>query len=192
MKVHQNYLINNKKRIASIIITLILIVSFTIQSFAYPISLSLNVAEMIQADDTWCWAASSCSILDYFGISVTQIEFVETVKGSIVFAGAPYWEVSSGLEHYGIQNSLYNSYLPFSTIITETYNYSRPIYAGLKWNYDDGGHAVVIDGYSDGSIDYVYYMDPWDGDHYGKTYTDFKGGINYSYTWSDGIYRMYK
>ncbi|NGQ96295.1 hypothetical protein G3578_14105 [Brevibacillus sp. SYP-B805] len=161
--------------------------SFASHAFASPAVYSIGVSEELQQEDEWCWAAASVSILDYFGESVDQDEVVEYVKGDVINEGATDSEVQDGLEHWGVDSTRTTSYLSFSTIKSEIYNYERPIYAGWTWD-TGGGHAVVLDGYDDDTTDYVEYMDPWDGDHKSSTYNWFKSSSDH--VWDGTLYKM--
>lgn len=154
-------------------------------------SYAVSINGTTQEKSNWCWAASSQSILRYFGTSVTQTQFVNYVKNSTRAPNltASDAEAKSGLSHWRVSSTQTTSYLPFSTIISEIYTYNRPIYAGWSWT-SGGGHALVLDGYEDDTTDYVEYMDPGDGGFHMATYSWFKGGSSYDHVWDGTLYQM--
>lgn len=177
------------KSIPITIMSLAALFSYSPQVLAAPDFYSIGVAGEAQQRSNWCWAASDVSILDYFGETVTQREVAIAVKGSVVNQGGTDAEAQDGLDNWGVTSTRTASSLSFSSIKNEIYVHERPIYSGWSWN-SGGGHAVVIDGYDEGSKNYVEYMDPLDGSHYTETYTWFKGGSSSDHVWDGTLYKM--
>jgi ABC-type bacteriocin/lantibiotic exporter with double-glycine peptidase domain len=156
-------------------------------AIAYPSSYSLDVPNIKQEKDQWCWAGTSVSVLKYYGKSISQTSFVNTVKGATLNQPATMYEVKRGLNYYGLNSSVSESPMSFSTLISNIYNSEKPVMPLIQWT-TGGGHFVNIDGYDDGSTDYITYMDPWYGDHYVKTYNSFKNSS--TQTWYGQVYNF--
>ncbi|MGG2484169.1 hypothetical protein [Brevibacillus borstelensis] len=86
-------------------------ISACFTSHAASTTVTLGVKKVTQAAELWCWAASSVSVLDYFGIKVTQSDFVEYVKGEVSNKSGNISEVMDGLDHYGLQSYRENNSL---------------------------------------------------------------------------------
>jgi len=177
-----------KGKLIGALLVLIAVFVFSSAVFAYPGADYVSVPNVKQQYSNWCWAGVSNSILTYYGKSVSQCTFVTYVKGSCVNVGATVTESQTGLSHWGVSSTRTNTSLAYSTIITEIYNYNRPIFAAWEW-YSGGGHALLIKGY-DITDDYVSYMDPWDGYTHTMTYSQFLGGPSYDHKWYDSLYHM--
>lgn len=138
-----------------------------------------------------CWAASGVSCIGYVKSSApAQSNFVKTVKGSVVNSGAIINEIKYGLSCYGVSSTYYGRSMSFDAVRNSIYYGDSSIIAALRLNMG-GGHAVVIDGYSEGTIDYIDYMDPYTGNFHMKRYSEFKGGSSYSQTWTDSLSKIY-
>jgi hypothetical protein len=170
------------------VLTMVLIVALiasTVQ--AYPVYDSINIGHQVQSQSNWCWAACASTILDYYSISVSQSAFVTYVKGSPINVQASELDVKNGLAHWNVYSAVTTTSMPFSGVMSEIYS-SRPIFAAWSWlGGGSGGHAVLIDGYSDETTDYVDYMDPADGNYYFTTYTWFVGGSGYDHVWDGTV-----
>lgn len=157
--------------------------------FAIPDSDSLGVPDVLQSKSQWCCAASSVSVLRHFGIGgVSQNEVVESVKAAIVNEPATLDEIEEAVENWGLEASTKtDGSFTFSRVKTEIATDEQPIIAGIAWS-SGGGHAVVIDGYDDGSTDYIEYMDPWEGDHYQMKYSSFEDSSTQE--WFGSVYNF--
>lgn len=155
--------------------------------YAYPTDASIGVKKVIQERTLWCWDACSVAVLDHYGINVSQNDFCTVVKGNVVNETATTAEVSTGLNHYGIDSKVISSGLSFSAIRAQVYNYDRPMIMCWIWN-SGGGHMMVLEGYSIDSTNYVSYMDPYDGQYHISTYSYVSNG--YDHDWAETIYNF--
>lgn len=160
----------------------------------------LNVPQVIQEQDQWCWAGVSKSVLDYYGFPLNQCEIAEYARQSISWynfgstdccvnpnLGCNYWNYNWGnagsiqdiLIHFGnIQNTGQGSALTLNQITTQISN-GRPFI--IRWGWTSGGgHFVVGHGITGSDVS---YMNPWPGEglHIG-TYTWLKSGSNHTWT----------
>ena len=141
----------------------------------------LNVPEVIQEQNQWCWAGVSKCILDYYGYPVEQCQIAEYARQVITWhnfgntdccinpnLGCNYWNynwsypgsIQDILIHFGdIQNYGKGSPLSLSEISSELAS-ERPFVIRWGW-YSGGGHFVVGHGIND---NYLHYMDPWFGE----------------------------
>ena len=141
----------------------------------------LNMHEVIQENDQWCWAGVSKSILDYYGFPVAQCEIAEYARQVITWTsfgttdccvnpnqGCNYWNYNWGndgsiqdilLSFGGIENSGVGSALTLTQINTQIAA-GRPFIVRWGWT-SGGGHFVVGHGKSGNNI---YYMNPWFGE----------------------------
>jgi hypothetical protein len=141
----------------------------------------LNVPEVIQEKNQWCWAGVSKCILDYYGYPVEQCQIAEYARQVITWhnfgntdccinpnLGCNYWNynwsypgsIQDILIHFGdIQNYGKGSSLSLSEISSELSS-ERPFVIRWGW-YSGGGHFVVGHGIND---NYLHYMDPWFGE----------------------------
>lgn len=183
----------HKRIVAVLLLTTLMLLGVVGQVLAYPAEWCLGVPNAHQEQGNWCWAASSVSILGYYGKNVGQCQFVGWVKGTSPNCPnqtATDSEAQRGLAHWGVCSTLTTSSLSFNTIIAETYNNSRPIYVGWSWRDGrDGGHALVCDGYSVDAGQYVYYMDPADGAHHFADYSWFVDAAG-QHIWDGSLYQM--
>jgi len=140
----------------------------------------LNVPEITQEQNQWCWAGVSKCILDYYSYPVEQCEIAEYARQVITWhnfgstdccanpnLGCNYWNYNWGypgsiqdiLVHFGdIQN--YGDWYLTKPEITSEISAGRPFVIRWGW-YSGGGHFVVGHGIVG---DNVYYMDPWFGE----------------------------
>ena len=144
-------------------------------SFLYPQSGSgtvLDVPEVFQEHDQWCWAGVSQPILQYYGTVLTQTNIAaygtsgyntwNYLYGSDTVA--PYYRkgINLILNHFGaISTASNNTYLSQSTVQTEI-DAGRPFVIRWGW-YSGGGHFLVGRGIETNTI---HYMDPWPGEGY--------------------------
>ncbi|WP_223067805.1 C39 family peptidase [Paenibacillus caui] len=144
-----------------------------------------------QEQTYWCWAASSVSILSYYGQSVSQCSFVKATKLTTTCdnESATVREAQTGLAWYSIHTQYYDGSLSWTSLKSQI-DATYPIYVSWGWTDGSGGHAVVIYGYSE-SGQYVNYMDPQYGTKTFKTYTSFVGGSSYDQYWRWGLYEIH-
>ncbi len=149
----------------------VLLVSTTV--FSTINSNYINTPLVTQEETNWCWAASSLSILNYYGIYTSQSQYVTYVKTGTTSpiydpnVTATVSECENGLDYFGVSSTMYYGSLSFSTVKSEVGTNNRPIFTAIRWldsnNTVVGGHAVVIDGYYEyTNEDYqeIRYMDP--------------------------------
>ncbi|HEY5122755.1 MAG TPA: T9SS type A sorting domain-containing protein [Ignavibacteria bacterium] len=140
----------------------------------------LNVNNNQQLYDQWCWAASSKTVLDYYGFVKQQCDIAEWVRTTATFhnygsvncctdatQGCNYWNYNYGsagsiqdiLIHFGnLQNTGANP-LTLTEIATEIKNNRLFI---IRWGWSTGGgHFIVGHGISGNNI---YFMNPWFGE----------------------------
>ncbi|WP_426983871.1 C39 family peptidase [Brevibacillus borstelensis] len=155
-------------------VSLSILATVSSPSHAASTTVTLGVKKVTQAAELWCWAASSVSVLDYFGIKVTQSDFVEYVKGEVSNKSGNISEVMDGLDHYGLQSYREDNSLTFKETVREINN-DIPVLARIKWKTGNTaiGHMVVIDGYTNSSTKYLRYMDPDKGEYSIMTYDRF-------------------
>jgi hypothetical protein len=141
----------------------------------------LDMPQVIQEQDQWCWAGVSKSILGYYGQNPQQCEIAEYAREVITWtsygttdccvnpnAGCNYWNYNWGsagsiqdiLVHFGgIQNYGSGTAISLASATNQISN-GRPFVVRWGWNAG-GGHFVVGHGVSGSN---VYYMNPWFGE----------------------------
>jgi len=140
----------------------------------------LNVQQVIQEHDQWCWAAVSKCIINYYGYSVSQCQVAEYTRLNATWhdfgsyncctnpnMGCNYWNYNYGatgsieniLEHWNIQNyGVANALLTYE--IFQEISAHHPFL--IRWGWTSGGgHFVVGHGLSGNTL---YYMNPWPGE----------------------------
>ncbi|MDD2300683.1 MAG: C39 family peptidase [Syntrophomonas sp.] len=143
----------------------------------------LNVTAQEQDTDSWCWAACTQMVCNYFGEYPSQGDIVTFIYDwPDPDEGGNVYEMSSALGHWGIHSTTTLSSLSFSTIVSQIEN-GEPMIASRS------NHAEVIRGYYQnteiGLYD-VYYIDPWDASYNIFTYE------TYSSYWNGGsVYYIY-
>lgn len=151
----------------------------------------LNVPEITQEYDQWCWVGVSKCVLDYYGYSQLQCEIAEYTRTVCTWhnfgstpccdnslQGCNYWNYNWGekgsiqdiLVHFGKITNSGAVALPISTI-QYNINQLRPFI--IRWGWiSGGGHFLVGYGIQNNNI---YYMDPWFGEGYKiSTYENLK------------------
>ncbi len=157
----------------------------------------LNVSEVIQEEDQWCWAAVSACILDYYCAPTPQCEIAEYTRNVATWndfgdtdccvdptLGCNYPNYCWGFDgsildilgHFGnISTYGFYSSLTKTEITTEIQNNRLFV---VQWVWDDGGaHFIVGHGLIGNNM---YYMDPWFGE--GLKVADY----DWVESWSDG------
>jgi len=143
----------------------------------------LDVPEIIQEHDQWCWAGATRAALLHFGVDAPQCsiaEYTRTHTNAVDVdlgntdccvdwnQGCNTWNyfwyyggsIADILGHFGsLQNLTYERPLSLDDV-TNALDAQRLVFARWVWS-SGGGHFVVAHGY-DGSA--VYYMNPWPGE----------------------------
>lgn len=163
----------------------------TITVCAYPTYFSLSVPSEKQEMSNTCWAACGTAVVRYYNKTVTQRNFIISVFNSYVNYPVSMQTLQGGLSNFGIHSSVISAALSFTQIRSNTYNYERPMIAGLQWT-NNTGHVVVIRGYSEDpnlGENIVEYMDPADGRTYSALYSTFVSSANHS--WAESLNQIY-
>lgn len=144
----------------------------------------LNVPNVMQLGNEWCWAANSVTILRYYGINQSQCGFVAYAKSGTLNeacddVGGWASESRTGLNYFGVTSTQYTGTLSYGTIKTEI-NSSRPIYAEIAWlgpnDAVTGRHVQTIDGYYNDTnygVTDVTYVESTQNQHYSEDYNFF-------------------
>ncbi|MFZ4399766.1 MAG: T9SS type A sorting domain-containing protein [Bacteroidales bacterium] len=179
---------------------LFILVSVVMLNFIVLNAQVLNVPQIFQEQNQWCWAGVSKSVLDYYGHPNEQCTIAEYARSVITWynfgnvdccidpnQGCNYWNYNYGysgsiqdiLVHFGnVQNYGNANPLSLSEIQTEI-TAARPFIVRWAWT-SGGGHFVVGQGIVDSSI---YYMNPWYGEGFHiSTYNWLKNDGNHSWT----------
>ncbi len=141
----------------------------------------LNVNEIFQEQDQWCWAGVSACVLDYYSVPTPQCEIAEYTRTVATWhsfgttdccdnagLGCNYWNYNWGypgsiqdiLVHFAfLANNGVGSSLSLSDINTNI-QANRLFVTRWAWT-SGGGHFIVGHGVSG---DMLYYMDPWYGE----------------------------
>jgi hypothetical protein len=141
----------------------------------------LNVPQVIQEQNQWCWAGVSKCILDYYGYPYQQCEIADYARTSITWTsygttdccvdpsqGCNYWNYNYGypgsiqdiLVHFGnIQNNG-TGYALTEPEITAESAADHPYVIRWGW-FSGGGHFIVGHGINAGNVN---YMNPWPGE----------------------------
>lgn len=160
--------------------TFLLTILFSMNTFQAGAQI-LDIPEVIQEQDQWCWAGCTKSILDFYKHPVTQCEIADYARTVITWRnfgssnccadpgqGCNYWNYNYSakgsmqdiLMHFdSIQNNGLSSAIALDKISTEL-QAERPFI--IRWGWKSGGgHFIVGHGVSDSM---VYYMNPWFGE----------------------------
>lgn len=165
-------LFNDKKMIKnkSFLLVIIIIASSSLSN-----AQTLEIKEYLQEQDQWCWAATTQSILEYYGVNIEQCEIVNYARnhsspplyGNENCCKNPSEECNRG-GYFGLG---FEYYANFSVNITGVLSIEeisvllkekKPIAIGWKWNNLDIGHVVIIYGLENNN---VKIMDPWEGSY---------------------------
>ncbi len=141
----------------------------------------LNVSEIFQEQDQWCWAGASACILDYYCHTTPQCEIAEYTRNVATWhnfgttnccvnpnLGCNYanynWGYSGSiqdiLDHFGdLSNYGVADSLTKSSVATNL-QFNRLFVINWAWS-TSGGHFIVGHGLSGNNM---YYMDPWFGE----------------------------
>ena len=165
----------------------------------------LNVTEVIQEHNQWCWAAVSACVLDYYCTPTPQCviaEYTRTVATWHNFGdtnccvnpllGCNYWNYNWGFDgsiqdilvHFGnISNSGVGTSLTQGEITSDIQDDKLFV---IRWGLSGGGgHFVVGHGIVGSNI---YYMDPWFGE--GLKIADYSwvvSGANHTWTHTNQV-----
>ena len=163
--------------------TVLLLILFC---FAWLNAEVLNIPDVHQEQDQWCWAGCSKAILDYYGFSFTQSQIAQFGTNGDNTWNWLYGE-SSNPTRKGIDLILYH----FGSLVTQSYvrtisiqeiemliSTGRPFVIRWGWN-TGGGHFIVGKG-SSGEI--IYAMDPWYGSETISSYNWFCSGDGHYWT----------
>jgi len=139
----------------------------------------LDVPEVIQEQNQWCWAATSKAVLDYYGTSLNQCTIANYARQNatwhnfgdddccVVPGGlCNYWNYNWGydgsiqdiLDHWGVEN--YGRGTLSMADATAEIDDRRPYI--IRWGWDGGGGHFVVGHGADGED--VHYMNPWLGE----------------------------
>jgi surface antigen len=167
------------------------ILTILILTILLPISIQaqiLDVPEVTQEQDQWCWAGSSISVLKYYGDNeITQCEIATWAWNRADWRSCSdnccsdptgccnYWNYNWG-EPGAIDDILENA---SSSVSIKVNNESQAISQSevetaisdgrpLIVRVNSGGHFIVLHGLEGNTL---YYMDPWYGE--GKGYQTF-------------------
>jgi hypothetical protein len=158
----------------------------------------LDVPEVTQEQTEWCWAGTSCCVLNYYGKPVSQCTIADFTRtkatwhdfGTENCCDVPgkkcnYWNYNYGypgsieeiLKQWGVQSRGTGGSLTPEKIKAEV-SAGRPFI--IRWALKpSGGHFIVGHGIVDSTI---YYMDPWRGEGF-KIAKYSVVSSNSSHTW---------
>ena len=174
------------KRVISLTITIILLLSATTQVYAYiPSGVTgsgLYGNYVTRGKSNWCWAASAENINRWNNTpSLTQWSAVNYIKGT---PSEPFPNVSGDeidtlraagyISNYS--STFINDYLQYDDICDQIYSYQHTIIGMLFPIMSSGsiGHAVLIDAwYNPNGINRITYFDPGTGRNIDINYSDF-------------------
>ncbi len=160
----------------------------------------LNVEEVIQEEDQWCWAAVSKCLLKYYSIDMQQCEIADFTRQNASWHdfgdvpccesadfGCNYWNYLYGntasiegiLENLGdIKNHGFGAPLSLDKVKSNLAE-SKPFV--IRWGWaSGGGHFVLGHGFVENKL---YYMNPWFGEGYKIATYDWVLSDN-SHTWT--------
>ncbi|WDV46487.1 C39 family peptidase [Clostridiaceae bacterium M8S5] len=174
----------NKIKKISLLSVLIFLIIFSVQAFAMPDMVSVNVPDTRQIKSYWCWCATGVALLSSKDIPVTQNSFSIAVKGnSTNNEGGDPTEIKLGLSSFGYNAT--KTGIMSSSSVRDTLNSGKAIIAGYHYIYYGGGHYVVISGHKK-SNDTLEVMDPGVGR---KEYYNFDYFVsNSDWEWDVSLY----
>lgn len=180
-----------EKLLCTTIIAICIALIVNIPVLAYPSTDMLNISSytQLQQKSNWCWAACSVTALKYYGKNLTQTAFVNYVYDTNTAPNnaANMEKIKKGLKHWKKTGTISDSYVGYSTIISNIYN-GNPIFAGVAYNNNSGaGHMLLIVGYdgTNSTNGYVGYFDPGDNSIKLRSYSSMKN--NNLYHWVQSI-----
>jgi hypothetical protein len=152
---------------------------------------SLDVSVQVQRQPSWCWAAVSTSLSRYYhhGSHWTQCALASRVlhkRGCCADGGAPCdrpCDLDRALRFVGVLRSVEKGAASLARVRREI-DAGRVIACVIDWSFG-GGHAVIIDGYSDG--DQLQVRDPLFGTST-LPYQDFRTRYNAFGRWAATCY----
>lgn len=195
------------RKIQSILI--LVISTLLLPLFLSPKSFSFSVPEEIQVHDQWCWAASSWSVLKYYGTVAAQTQ-CDIANWAMTrndccdpanFSWPNYcnwwtytWGPNNGhdvpggsvqgiLTQWGVSSNRVVSALSWTASCTEL-DQKRPFI--IRWGWTrGGGHFLVGYGY-DQNGQFLDIMDPWPGHGYMRAL--YSSVVNASdHTWTSTL-----
>jgi hypothetical protein len=151
----------------------------------------LNVPEIAQEHNNWCWDASSSAVLQYYGTGLAQCDIANWAWqrndccNNLTFSGQhPCTQLNYLYGFSGSVQDILSNWKVSSngtTALSQTasvseINAARPFV--IRWERTSGvGHLLIGYGYEqDGQ--YLWYMDPWLG--YGDTKSLYTWVVNSS------------
>ncbi|ONI76092.1 hypothetical protein ALI144C_35945 [Actinosynnema sp. ALI-1.44] len=150
----------------------------------------LQINQLVQQQDQWCWVASGLTIAKFHGKgNVSQNDFCALGRGYP--KGTPCPNQAGYLQYdqrafraLGLSAGQVSGPPSFQTVASEI-DARRPIETGIYWTAG-GGHAQVIYGYDDQQL--IYYGDPWPySPRYSEmSYDDYVD--NYEFQWGEALY----
>lgn len=141
----------------------------------------LNVPEIFQEQNQWCWAGTSKCVLDYYGDTLAQCDIAEYARTQITWTsfgtvnccvdpnqGCNYWNFNYGaagsiqdiLIHFGGITNIGLSYAFSLAEINTEIAAARPFV--IRWGWSaGGGHFIVGNGVNGNDVN---IMNPWPGE----------------------------
>lgn len=172
-----------RTKLITTVTLLILMIFIGVQAYAELNIVAINAPNIRQSKTNWCWAASSASLLQSKGVSVTQNSFSKAVKGNDTNnSTATANEVVSGINSFGYRASKTGA--TNVGVVRDNLSSKRGIIAGYIYR-TGGGHMVVISGH-DNEVDTLEVMDPGVGRK--VYYKDSYFRSNSSWDWYESVY----
>ncbi|MCU0287090.1 MAG: fibronectin type III domain-containing protein [Acidobacteria bacterium] len=183
-------------------IYLIMVMAFFLLVPAVQWAQLLDVPEVTQEQDQWCWAGSSQCVLIYYGNDLLQCEIAEYTRLHSTFhnfgsvnccvdptQGCNYWNYNYDPDEGSIKMILIDMPVTLGNPSIDNYGVARMLTAAeVATEIGAGrpfimrvccaGHFIVGRGYQNGNL---YYMDPWFGEGFG--YGPYGSNVN-GRTWT--------
>lgn len=183
-------------------IYLIMVLGFFLLVPAVQWAQLLDVPEVTQEQDQWCWAGSSQCVLIYYGNNLQQCEIAEYTRLHSTFhnfgsvnccvdptQGCNYWNYNYDPDEGSIKMILIDMPVTLGNPSIDNYGVARMLTAAeVATEIGAGrpfimrvccaGHFIVGRGYQNGNL---YYMDPWFGEGFG--YGPYGSNVN-GRTWT--------
>ncbi len=146
----------------------------------------LNIPNVQQEQDQWCWAGCSQAIFSYYGISLTQTQIAAYGTDGINTWNWLYGQTTNPtrngidniLQHLGqLDSQAFERYLSIDEV-GNLITTGRPFV--IRWGWDSGGGHFVTGKGLDGNL--LYAMDPWYGSETISNYNWFVSGEDHSWT----------